>query len=212
MTERDPRNVPIGSAPGGAPERAPRSGTGAGLATELLARLAGGEGDRSAIIEQFFPLVYDELRSLAAGYLHRERRDHTLQPTALVNEAYLRLIDQRVGFASRGHFLAIAATAMRRVLVNHARDRGRLKRGGAARRETLESGHTIVDEPDLDLAALDEAMERLAALDPRKVQVVEMRFFAGLSEEDVAAALGVSTRTVKRDWQIARAWLRRELA
>jgi RNA polymerase sigma factor (TIGR02999 family) len=194
-------------------ERDPRIDRDAGRATELLARLAGAreEDDRSALLGRLLPLVYDELRGLAAGYLQHERRDHTLQPTALVNEAYLRLVDQRASFESRGHFLAIAATAMRRVLVNHARDRGRLKRGGDAQREALESGHTIMDEPELDLAALDDAMERLAAFDPRKVQVVEMRFFAGLSLEEIAAALGISERTVKREWQIARAWLRREL-
>jgi len=179
--------------------------------TELLARLERG-GDSEAALERLMPLVYGELRRLASGYLARERADHTLQPTALVNEAYLRLVGQSADFESRGHFLAIAATAMRRVLVNHARDRAREKRGGGARREVLEEDVTAAEARDPDLLALDEALSRFAELDRRKVQVVELRYFAGLSVEESALVLGISPATVKREWQVARAWLRRELA
>ena len=178
--------------------------------TQLL--LAADRGDAAAL-DRLLPLVYDEMRSLAGRSLAGERPDHTLQPTALVHEAYLKLVDQRrVHWRNRGHFLAVAAMAMRRILVNHARDRRRLKRGGGRRR--LEGvDHLAVDADDrIDLIALDEAMTRLADVDDRKVRVVELRFFVGLPLADVAEILAISPATVKRDWDFARTWLMREVS
>jgi len=178
-----------------------------GEVTELLGRLGGD--DRTAVYERLLPLVYDELHRLAAAYFRRERAGHTLQPTALVNEAYLILVDQRASFESRGHFLAIAATAMRRILVNHTRDRERQKRNGHRRCKNLgDAGMIATDAVDTDVLALNEAMDELATRDERKVRVVEMRYFAGLTIEEIATALAISERTVKREWQVARAWLR----
>jgi RNA polymerase sigma factor (TIGR02999 family) len=182
--------------------------TGADI-TALLDRAAGGDA-RAA--DALLPLVYDELHALAGAYLRRERPDHTLQTTALVNEAYLKLVctpDAR--FESRAHFLAVAAQAMRRILVNHARDRGRLKRGGGKVREALDDSAIVGAEQRLDLVALDEAMQKLSALDARKAHTVEMRFFGGMSVEEIANVQNVGTATVKRDWNMARAWLLREL-
>ncbi|MEM7198836.1 MAG: ECF-type sigma factor [Planctomycetota bacterium] len=179
--------------------------------TQLLGRLRA-DADPQHAMAQLMPLVYDELRRLASSYLGRERADHTLQPTALVNEAFVRLVGQRDPFESRGHFMAIAGTAMRRVLVNHARDRQRDKRGGGAARETLVDDRTAAEAPALDLLALDEALVKLGALDDRKVKVVELRYFVGLSVQETALALGVSEKTIKREWQVARAWLRREMS
>ena len=157
-------------------------------------------------------LVYDELRALAEHYLASERPDHTLQATALVHEAYLRLVDQtRVQWHNRGHFFAVAATAMRRVLINHARSHGRLKRGGDAHKLSIDEALTIGAEPDERLLALDDALTRLADLDARKAQVVELRFFAGQTIEESAAAIGVSEATVRRDWDFAKAWLLNDL-
>ncbi len=180
-----------------------------GAVTELLR--AWGNGDDAAL-EQLTPLVEAELRRLARGYMRRERRGHTLQTTALVNEAFLRLTDaRRVRWEDRAHFLGISARLMRRVLVDHARSRGSRKRGGGAERVTLDEGLLISPEPAVDVLALDRALETLAAVDVRKSRVIELRFFGGLSVEETAEVLHVSTDTVKRDWRLAKLWLLREL-
>lgn len=169
------------------------------------------DGDRQAL-DKLTPLVYEELRHQAARYLRRERPGHTLQTTALIHEAYLRLIDAKdVHWQSRAHFFAIAANLMRRILVEHARRRDADKRGGSQVRVQLDEALAVADEADVDLLAIDEALDRLAAIDPQQARVVELRFFSGLSVEETAAALGVSPKTVKRDWSVARAWLRREI-
>jgi len=180
-----------------------------GNATRLLAQASCGDGAAAA---RLMPLVYQELRELAERYLSREPRGHTLQPTALVHEAFLRLMDA-THLAPNGqtHFLAIAANVMRRVLVEHARARHAAKRGGGQMRVTLDSAMAVLPEPDLDLLALDEALEKLATLDARQARVVELRFFGGLTMDEVAEQLGMSKRTVEDDWALARAWLRREL-
>ena len=153
-----------------------------------------------------------ELRRLARSYMRRERPGHTLQTTALVNEAFLRLTDARgVRWQDRAHFLAIAARLMRRVLVDHARSRGYRKRGGGAERVTLDEGLAAAPEPEVDVVALDRALQSLAEVDARKSRVIELRFFGGLSVEETAEVLHVSTDTVKRDWRLARLWLLREL-
>jgi RNA polymerase sigma-70 factor, ECF subfamily len=180
-----------------------------GRVTMLLDRVSSG--DRAAT-EELFPLVYDELRSLAASFLAREKAGHTLQPTALVNEAYMRLVGPgEVTWDNRAHFFGAAARAIRRILTDHARSRGRQKRGGGAGRVPLDDGSFTVDPPSIDLLALDEALTRLAALDEQKARVVELRFFGGLTEEETARALGVSISTVTRDWRFARVWLKREI-
>ncbi len=158
-----------------------------------------------------FSTVNEEIRGLAEALMRRERPHHTLQATALVNEAYLRIVGRSdLARMSRSEFLRLAAQAMRRVLVDHARAKGAQKRGGNLRRITLDSALTL-GQPDLDLADLDEALERLAAFYAREAQVVELRFFGGLTMEEVAESLGVSKRTVESDWEFARAWLRNEL-
>lgn len=180
-----------------------------GVVTELLG--AWREGDESAL-DRLIPLVETELRRLARGYMQRERRGHTLQTTALVNEAFLRLTGARhLAWHDRAHFLAIAARLMRRVLVDHARTRGYRKRGGGAQHVTLHEQLAVAPEPPVDLVALDRALDTLAAADARKSRVIEMRFFAGLSVEETAEALDVSPDTVKRDWRLAKLWLLREL-
>ena len=177
--------------------------------TELLR--AWGDGDEAALGE-LIPLVESELRRLARVYMARERIGHTLQTTALVNEAFLRLIDARqVAWQDRAHFLGIAARLMRRVLVDHARARGMQKRGGGAYKVTLDDALAASPAPDLDVLALDRALEALASVDERKCRVIEMRFFAGMTVEETAEALRVSADTVKRDWRLARLWLVREL-
>jgi RNA polymerase sigma factor (TIGR02999 family) len=177
--------------------------------TDLLKAYRAGEPEA---LERLIALVYGELRRQAARSLRRERGNHTLQPTALVHEAYLRLAGQRdVEWQNRAHFFAIAAQIMRRILVDHARSRGRGKRGGGRAPVLLEDALAIAEARDLDLVALDDALSALAQLDERQSRVVEMRFFAGLEVEEVAEALGVSPTTVKRDWSLARAWLRREM-
>jgi len=177
--------------------------------TELLRAYRAGNPEA---LERLVSLVYGELRRQAARYLRRERADHTLQPTALVNEAYIRLADQRdVEWQNRAHFFAIAAQIMRRILVDHARARGRGKRGSGQTLVLFDDALAVAEARDLDLVALDDALSALAELDERQSRVVEMRFFAGLEVEEVAEALGVSPTTVKRDWSLARAWLRREL-
>jgi RNA polymerase sigma-70 factor (ECF subfamily) len=173
--------------------------------------LAWGQGDKEAL-DRLLPLVQQELRHIARKHMAGERAGHTLQPTALVNEAYLRLIDlQRVGWQNRAHFFAMASRMMRRVLVDAARAKGYQKRGGGAQRVTFIESEAPAREPEYDLVALDEALGALEALDPRKSQVVEMRFFGGLTVEEAAEALGVSRDTVMRDWQFSRDWLRREI-
>ena len=177
--------------------------------TALLLAWNRGEADA---LDALLPVVYEELRRLAAQYLKRERIGHTLQATALVNEAYLRLIEVRkVRWQNRAHFFAMAARLMRRILVDAARARAYQKRGGGAPIVTLEEALVVSNEPGRDLVALDEALTALAALDPRKSQVVEMRFFGGLSLDETAEALHVSRDTVKRDWKMAKLWLLREL-
>jgi RNA polymerase sigma factor (TIGR02999 family) len=172
---------------------------------------AWSDGDQSAI-EKLTPIVYDELRRLARRYMKRERPGHSLQTTALVNEAYMRLVDyERMQWQNRAHFFAVSAQVMRRILVEHAR-RHNLKRGGGLQHISLEEAAEVGGDQDADLVALDHAMNELGRIDPRKVQVVEMRFFGGLSVEETAEVLKVSTITVKRDWRAAKLWLYRELA
>lgn len=179
--------------------------------TELLVRWS--DGDRDAF-DQLVPLVYDECRRLAARQLAHERPGHTLDPTGLVHELYLRLVDQRrVSWANRAHFFAIAARLMRRILVDHARARLAHKRGGSALMISLSvaAQEAVPDEGAADVLAVDQALERLAAFDPEQVRIVELRFFAGLTVEETAEALGRSPRTIKREWRVARAWLHQEL-
>lgn len=177
--------------------------------TQLLR--AWSDGDEGAL-ERLTPLVEAELRRLARGYIGRERKDHTLQPTALVNEAFLRLFDARqIRWQDRAHFLGISARLMRRVLVDHARSRGYQKRGGGVEHITLDERLVASAEPDVDLLALDRALEAMAAVDERKSRVIELRFFGGLSVEETAQVLHVSSDTVKRDWRLAKLWLLREL-
>jgi RNA polymerase sigma-70 factor, ECF subfamily len=164
-------------------------------------------------LDDLLPLVYDELRRLAASYLRGERAGHTLQPTALVHDAYVRLAGGgAVTWENRAQLFTIAAQAMRHVLVDHARGRLREKRGGGAVRVTLGDDAVGPSEPDESLVALDEALEALEALDPQKGRIVELRYFAGLTIEETAEALSLSQATIKRDWTLARAWLRRELS
>ncbi len=174
--------------------------------------LSWSDGDREAPAK-LMPLVYDELRRLARDHLRRERPDHTLQPTALVNEVYMRLVDQRqVSWQTRAQFFGLAAQLMRHVLVDHARTRAAAKRGGLAHKLSLDEACMAPEEVAAELVALDEALVRLAAVDERKSRVVEMRFFGGLSVEETAEALGVSDKTVMRDWRVAKMWLHRELS
>jgi RNA polymerase sigma factor (TIGR02999 family) len=177
--------------------------------TQLL--VAWGDGDRSAL-EELMPLVYDELHRLAHRYMAQERPEHTLQTSALVNEAYVGLIDQRnVQWQNRAHFFGIAATLMRRILVSYARSRKRVKRGAGRLQIDLDETAILSPERATDMVALDEALENLATVDQRKSQVVELRFFGGLSIDETAEVLEVSPGTVMRDWTLAKAWLRREV-
>ena len=177
--------------------------------TQLL--LAWSGGDPTAL-ERLIPLVYDELHRLAQHYMRSERTGHALQTTALVNEVYLRLIDaSQVEWQSRAHFFAISARLMRQILVDFARKHRYQKRGGGAHEVSLDEALVIGHEQDEDLVALDEALSALAKMDVRKSQVVEMRFFGGLTEEEIAAALNVSPETVRRDWRLAKSWLLRRL-
>lgn len=178
--------------------------------TQML--IAWQRGD-SAALDQLMPLVYDELRRLAHRYMRRDRAGHTLQTTALVNEAYLRLADQKnMNWQSRAHFFALAAQVMRHLLIDYARRRRYAKRGGGARQVTLDEGAAVSPERSAELLALDEALRRLSALDPRKGQIVELRYFGGLSVKETAEVLGISDITVKREWSKAKAWLYRELS
>ena len=177
--------------------------------TDLLLQVCNGD---SAAMHDVLPLVYEELRRLAHRQLQREPEGHTLSTTALVHEAYIRLIDQtRVQWSGRAHFMAIAATAMRRILIDRARIHRSLKRGGALRRVPFEDVHLATEERADLLIALDDALTRLRELDERQARVVECRFFGGMTEEETAEALGVGLRTAKRDWARARSWLYREL-
>lgn len=178
--------------------------------TQLLERWS--EGDQGAL-EQLMPLVYDELHRLAGAYLRRERQTHTLQPTALVNEAYLKLIDQHhAHWRNRAHFFGVAATLMRRILVDHARAHNAAKRGGPNYTVSLSQAHRFGEKPDLDLLALHEVLERLTKIDAPQGRIVELRFFGGLTIEETAQVMELSHATVEREWQMARAWLRRELS
>ena len=195
MTGRgpEPSESPVGATPS-------RDGV-----TRLLVDWDKGD---AAAHEQILALVYDELRRIAAAYLRRERSDHTLQPTALVHEAYLRLVDQRqVDWKNRAQFVGLAAVMMRRILVNHARDRAAAKRGGDAQRMPLTLAGNALQRPEVDVLALHEALDRLAAIDARKSRIVELKFFGGLTTGEISAALEVSPATVEREWSFARAWL-----
>jgi RNA polymerase sigma factor (TIGR02999 family) len=177
--------------------------------TQLLVAWSNGHQE---VLTELMPLVYDELRRLAAHHLRRERPDHTLQPTALVHEAYLRLVGQtQVHWQNRAHFFGIAANLMRQILVNHALSHRAAKRGGTALRLTLDEAADFSKEQGLDLVALDEALDRLAAIDARSARVVELRFFGGMSVDEMAEVLKVSHMTISRDWEFAKAWLLREL-
>jgi len=177
--------------------------------TELLKAAAKGEtGSEARLLEA----VYAELRKLAASYMRRERADHTLQPTALVHEAYLRLVGERpLSWDNRAHFYVAAGQTMRRILIDHARKHSASKRAGNLRRVELDEGMISVEEQADDLLALDSALEKLAALDPRQVRVVELRFFGGLNVPETAQVMSTSEKTVKRDWALARAFLEQEL-
>jgi RNA polymerase sigma-70 factor, ECF subfamily len=178
--------------------------------TELL--VGWGRGDKEAL-DQLVPIVYEELRRQASRYLRRERVGHTLQTTALIHEAYLRLIDQRnVAWQNRAQFFGIAAQLMRRILVDHARTRKRLKRGGSDIRLSLGDAEVFAKAQDLDVVALSEALDRLEAIDPQQAKVVELRFFSGLTVEETAAVLDISPATIKREWSMAKAWLHREIS
>jgi RNA polymerase sigma factor (TIGR02999 family) len=181
--------------------------------TDLTGLLQAWSAGEAGAAEQLIPVVYEELRRQASRYLARERSDHTLQPTALVNEAYMRLAEQRrVRWQDRGQFFAVAATVMRRLLVDHARQRGASKRGAACT-ISLSDGDVLAlsPAPDVDVLALNDALTELAEIDPLRMRMIELRFFAGLTTDETAEALGVSSATVTRGWRLARAWLHMRL-
>jgi RNA polymerase sigma-70 factor, ECF subfamily len=190
-------------------ERSPVTTSSPHEVTRLLIQLTDGDG---AALEELLPLVYNELRRLAGNYLRRERVSHTLQPTALVHEAYLRLVDQtQVQWQNRAHFFGVAAQMMRRILVDHARQHHAEKRGGEFQKLSLDENIDVLGDRAGELVALDEALERLNAIDPQKRRVVELRFFGGLSVDETAEVLNVSAPTVKRQWRMAKAWLYGEI-
>jgi RNA polymerase sigma-70 factor, ECF subfamily len=190
--------------------KVPQPDSPSGTDVSVLLRAWSG-GDQTAL-ERLTPIVYRQLHRLAGRYMRRERPGHSLQTTALVNEAYMRLVGYtRMRWQDRAHFFAVAAQVMRRILVEHAR-RHNLKRGGDVPHVALDEAALVGADADVDLVALDDAMTALARVDPRKMQVVEMRFFGGLSVEETAEVLGISPVTVKRDWRMAKAWLYREMA
>ena len=177
--------------------------------TQLLQQWSNGQ---ERALDRLLPKIHDELRTLAASYLRRERPDHTLQPTALVNEAFLKLVDQRaVKWQNRAHFFGIAAQAMRRILVDHARAHAASKRGGALRKVPLDDAIVSGGATDVELLALDQALTRLAALDPQQSRIVELRFFGGLTMEETAEVMHISPATIGREWRMAKAWLSAEL-
>jgi len=177
--------------------------------TELLVNWSNGD---KASLDEMLPLVYQELRRIAVNRLRQERPNHTLQPTALVNEAYLRLIDQKnVSWQNRAQFFGLAAEMMRRILVNHALHRQAAKRGGGALRVSLEVAVNSFEQKDVNLVALDDALKSLASIDARKSQIVELKFFGGLTVEEIAEVLHVSSDTIEREWKLARAWLHLEI-
>jgi len=178
--------------------------------TQLLVNWSNGD---KAALDEMLPLVYQELRRIAVNRLRQENPNHTLQPTALVNEAYLRLIDQRdVNWQNRAQFFGLAAEMMRRILVNHALHRQAAKRGGGALRVSLEVAVNSFEQKDVNLVALDEALKNLATIDPRQCKIVEMKFFGGLTVAEIAEVLQVSSDTIERNWKMARAWLRLEMS
>ena len=187
-------------------ERTPESD--AQEVTRLLQSL--NAGNREAV-DALVPLVYSELRRLAAHYLKSERGEHTLQPTALVHEAFLRLVEQETAWQNRTHFFAMAANLMRRILVDYARSHTAEKRGGAAEKVAIEDAFVFVKEKPAQMIALDEALEEMAKIDPRRSRVVELKFFGGLTNEEIAEVLGVHVNTVLRDWNLARAWLKTQI-
>ena len=176
--------------------------------TQILLEWRSGNEEA---LKRLMPVVYDELRQLAGRYMRSERREHTLQPTALVNEAYIRLVDMKVSWQDRAHFFAVAARLMRRLLVDHARGHKRAKREGEAAKLPLDEAVEVSVSPASNVIAVDEALTRLAEFDSRKSEILELRYFGGLSNEEVAEALGVSRATVQRDLRLAKAWLTREL-
>jgi len=176
--------------------------------TQILAEINRGN---QAAIEQLLPLVYDELRRIAGHYMAGERKDHTLQPTAVVHEAFLRLVDQQAEWENRAHFLGVAATMMRRVLLDYAKAKQADRRGGPRHKVELEDNMAVSEDRLAEVLAIDQALDRLAALDADQARVVELRFFGGLSVEETAEVMKVSTATVKRYWNSARAWLYREM-
>jgi RNA polymerase sigma-70 factor (ECF subfamily) len=178
--------------------------------TQLLAEWSNGN---QTALDKLYPLVYDELHRMASRYMNRERKGHTLQTTALINEAYVRLVDQKqVHWENRAHFFAISAQIMRRILIDHARRHAYAKRGGGAQRISLDETALVADECASELLLLEEALKRLAELDSRRSQVVELRYFGGLNNEEIAGVLKISENTVTRDWNMARAWLYKELS
>jgi len=179
-----------------------------GDVTQLLRAMTNGE---PAAVDRLLPLVYAELHRLAAAYMRRERQDHTLQPTALINEAYLRLAGEDVNWQNREHFIGVAANVMRRVLVDYARAHKAEMRGGGLRRVELDEGVAISAERSEEVLSLDEALNRLMELNPRQARVVELRYFGGLSVEQIASILAIAPRSVKRDWALARIWLFQQL-
>src|SRR5262245_3184393 len=181
-----------------------------GEVTRMLRQWSSGD---QTVVERLTPLVYDELRRLAESYMRHERPGHTLQPTALIHEAYLRLIDQgQPEWRGRSHFFSFAAHLMRQILVDHARSRNAEKRGAGLKLVTLARADAAAPQRDIDLVALEQALDRLAAFDSRRARVLELRFFGGLTEEETAESLGTSVATVRRDLRLAEAWLYRELA
>ncbi len=182
------------------------------LSQEEVTRLlvAISDGNRDAV-DELIPLVYSELRHLAGHYLRSEREGHTLQPTALVHEAFLKLVQQNVQWQNRSHFFAIASNLMRRILVDYARGHLAEKRGGAGEKISLDEAFIFAGEKPAQMIALDEALQKLAEIDPRRAKVVELRFFGGLTNEEIAEVLGVHSNTVLRDWNLARAWLKTQI-
>lgn len=176
--------------------------------TRLLTQINKGDHEAEA---RLMALVYDELRRLAGRYMRREKPGHSMQATALVHEAYLRLVEQRNDWQNRAHFFGVAAQMMRRILVDHARARIAAKRGGLGQKISLDEALVFSEKPSAEILALDEALDRLAKWDPRQCRIVELMFFGGLTEEETAETVGVSSRTVKRDWSVAKAWLYKEL-